>query len=282
MMVAANVGDLVQRQASILAEIDNLSREELESFANSPLPKDAVSSEIKKARKLLRGLLRTRNVGSNDLKITERGTDNPGIVASPPGFFVIDLLPLPEGGFDRGQVMKTPLVAWEIDSEGYATPVVPCSPMTDRWAVLMPTGFVVVDEWTRLGWGPQIPLMDWLKNEIDWVDPETGAFNFWTASEIAFERSGPLPRAIWFMMAGRRDWTGTPEELLGALSKFREHSHVTGWPSRSTALAQALKELEPILAGVGLIVTRNDEGRFLIHRQSDESAGGGSSSSSLQ
>ena len=65
-----NLDDLVQRQASILAEIDNLNDGELESFANSPLPEDAVSSEIKKARKLLRGLLRTGNVGSGDLKIT--------------------------------------------------------------------------------------------------------------------------------------------------------------------------------------------------------------------
>ena len=58
-----SVDDLVQRQASILAEIDNLNGEELESLANSPLPEDAVSDEIKKARKLLRGLVRTGNVG---------------------------------------------------------------------------------------------------------------------------------------------------------------------------------------------------------------------------
>ena len=68
-----NLDDLVQRQAAILADIDGLDSGELESFANSPLPEDAVSSEIKKARKLLRGLLRTRNVGSDDLKITRRG-----------------------------------------------------------------------------------------------------------------------------------------------------------------------------------------------------------------
>ena len=43
------------------------------SFANSPLPEDAVSSEDKKARKLLRGLLRTWNVGSGDLTIIWRG-----------------------------------------------------------------------------------------------------------------------------------------------------------------------------------------------------------------
>ena len=215
-----NLDDLVRRQAAILAEIDGLDNGELESFANSPLPEDAVSSEIKKARKLLRGLLRTWNVGSDDLKITRRGTDNPGIVASPPGFFVIDLLPLPEGGFDPKRAMKTPVVAWEIDSGGYATPVIPCSPMTDRWAVLTPTGFVIIDEYTGLGYKAPIALKDWIKirdrmGRRSW----NATSDFWTASEIAFEYSGPLPRAIWFMMAGRRDWAGTPEEMLEALSR---------------------------------------------------------------
>ena len=266
-----NLDDLVRRQAAILAEIDGLDNGELESFANSPLPEDAVSSEIKKARKLLRGLLRTWNVGSGDLKINRPGTDNPGIVTSPPGFFIIDLLPLPEGGFDREQVMKMPVVAWEIDGGGYAKPVIPCSPMSDRWAVLMPTGFVIVDECTRLGYEAPITLKDWIKSEIEWVeDPGSEPYDFWTASEIAFECSGPLPRAIWFMMAGRRDWTGTPEEMLEALSKFRDHSYVTGWPSGSAALAEALEELQSVLASVGLLAARMDDGRLLITRVGDD------------
>jgi hypothetical protein len=83
-------------------------------------------------------------------------------------------------------------------------------------------------------------------------------------------------------MAGRRDWTGTPEEMLEALSRFRDHTDTTGWPSRSTALAEALNELEPILAGVGLAIARTDDGRLLIHRESGESAHRGSPSSALQ
>ena len=59
--------------------------------------------------------------------------------------------------------MKTPLVAWEIDSAGYATPVVPCSPMTERWAVLTPTGVVITDEYTGLGLEGPIALKDWIK-----------------------------------------------------------------------------------------------------------------------
>ena len=61
--MTTNLDDLVRRQAAILAEIDGLDKGELESFANSPLPEDAVSSENRKAWKLLCGLLRTRNVG---------------------------------------------------------------------------------------------------------------------------------------------------------------------------------------------------------------------------
>ena len=117
--------------------------------------------------------------------------------------------------------MKIPVVAWEIDGGGYATPVIPCSPMSDRWAVLMPTGFVIVDEYTRLDYKAPITLKDWIRAEIEWAeDPKNATYDFWTASEIAFERSGPLPRAIWFMMAGRGDWTGTPEETLGHSPSF--------------------------------------------------------------
>ena len=66
--------------------------------------------------------------------------------------------------------MKTPVVAWEIDSGGEAKPVIPGPPMGDRWAVLTPTGLVIVDEWTRLDYGPQITLKDWIKSEIEWVE----------------------------------------------------------------------------------------------------------------
>lgn len=112
----ANIDYLVQRQAAILAKIDNLRGEELASLANDwPEGPD----EISKAWRLLRGLVRTGNVGAGDLKIARMRIDNPGIVPSPPGFFVIDLLPLPEGGFDCKQVMQTPVVAWEIDRYGY-------------------------------------------------------------------------------------------------------------------------------------------------------------------
>ena len=116
------------------------------------------------------GLSAPGTSGSGDLKISWRRTDNPGIVTSPPGFFVIDLLPLPEGGFDREQVMKTPVVAWEIDGGGYARPVIPGAPMTDRWAVLTPTGVVITDEFTSLGYEAPVALKDWIKSEIEWVE----------------------------------------------------------------------------------------------------------------
>ena len=76
------------------------------------------------------------------------------------------------------------------------------------------------------------------------------------------------------MMAGLRDWAGTPEEMREALSKFRDHTEATDWPSGTAAFAAALKELEPILAGAGLLISRTDDGRLLINRRSGDSAGG--------
>ena len=68
------------------------------------------------------------------------------------------------------------------------------------------------------------------------------------------------------MMDGRRDWTGTPEEMLEALSKFRDHTDAMGWPSDTAAFAAALKELQPMLASVGLLIARTDDGRLLVTR----------------
>ena len=65
--MAANIDDLVQRQAAILAEIDRLSSEELDFLGNLPLPEGAGSSWKNKARKLLRGLVRSRRVGQATL-----------------------------------------------------------------------------------------------------------------------------------------------------------------------------------------------------------------------
>ena len=267
-----SVDDLVQRQASILAEIDSLDLEEHNALANLPLPEDAVSKEVKKASRLLRGLLRTRNVGSSDHKTTTYGPNSiPGIIPALPGLFVIDLLPLPDGGFDSEQVMKTPVLAWQIDGWGYAKPVTPGMPLGDRWAVLIPTGFVIADEFTTLGDKPQFTLKEWIKSEFEWLgDSEAATWDCWTASEKAFEHSGPLPRAIWFMMAGHRDWSGTLEEMFEKLSRFRDKTGATGWPSRPVALAAVLKKLEPILAGVGLHLAHTDDGRVLVSRHSGE------------
>lgn len=94
------------------------------------------------------------------LKIDVRRTDNAGIVPSPPDLFVIDLLPLPDCGFDRKQVMTTPVVAWEIDGRGEAKPVIPGLPMGDRWSVLTPAGFVITNKFTSLGYRAPIKLRD--------------------------------------------------------------------------------------------------------------------------
>ena len=71
------------------------------------------------------------------------------------------------------------------------------------------------------------------------------------------------------MMAGRRDWTGTLEELHETLSKFHDGSfaEMAGWPEDPQAFAAALKELEPKLADADLLFSRTDDDRLLIYRR---------------
>ena len=141
--MAANIDDLVQRQASILAEIDRLNGQELEFLAQSALPEGAGSSGNDKARKLLRGLVRSRKVGSGHSEFKRGRINKPGVVQALPGFFVINLMPLSDGSYDREHVLREPVVAWRIDSANYAEPVIPGLPVTDRWAVLTPEGLCV-------------------------------------------------------------------------------------------------------------------------------------------
>ena len=55
----------------------------------------------------------------------------------------------------------------------------------------------------------------------------------------------------------------------------RDNTCATSWPSGTAAIEAALKELEPILASVGLLAARRDDGRLLINRVGDERADDG-------
>ena len=59
MKMTVNIENLVQRQAEILAAIDDLNGAELESLANATLPEAGATSAEDKARRLLRGLFRS-------------------------------------------------------------------------------------------------------------------------------------------------------------------------------------------------------------------------------
>ncbi len=82
-------------------------------------------------------------------------------------------------------------------------------------------------------------------------------------------------------MAGRRDWTGTLEELYEKLSNVQVGTFFarSGWPNGPEAFAANLRNLEPKLADADLLVDRIGNGRLLIHRRSSEYAPGESSSS---
>ena len=151
-------------------------------------------------------------------------------------------------------------------------PVIPGLPVTDRWAVLTPEGYVFTDEYTNVFGEAPLALKDWIKSEIEWLEGPSGdvlAFEYPTACEHVFEYGGPLAKAFGLMMAGRRDWTGTLEELHETLSKFHDGSfaEMAGWPEDPQAFAAALKELEPKLAGADLFIGRSDDGRLLIYRR---------------
>ena len=70
--------------------------------------------------------------------------------------------------------MKTPVVAWKIDRGGYAEPIVPGMPVTDRWAVLTPQGYVITDQYTNLFGDDPLQLKDWIKSEIEWLEDLSG------------------------------------------------------------------------------------------------------------
>ena len=248
--MAVNIDNLVQRQASVLAEIDRLNSRELDFLGNPPLPESAGLSCNSKARKLLRGLVRSRSVGQATLSLSGP-INKPGVVPALPGFFVINLVPLSDGRYDRERVLKEPVVAWRIDSANYAVPVLPGVSVSDRWAVLTPEGLVVTDQYTDLFGEAPLTLKDWIKSEIEWLEApseDVFPFEYPTCADV-FENGGPLAKAFGLMMAGRRDWTGTLQELHETLSKFHDgtFAEMAGRPEDPQAFAAALKELEPKL-----------------------------------
>ena len=276
--MATRLDDLIQRQDSILVELDNLHEEELNSLANS------AACEGDKARKLLRGLARSGNVGKAASVTSVRLTDTLTILPALPDFFVIDLLPLSDGSYHRERVGRTPVVGWQVENGNYVKPLIPSLPVTDRWAVLTPEGFVMTDQYTNVFAEAPLALKDWIKSEIEWLEYCNGGpvVEFPTVCNRVFDYSGPVANALGLMMAGRRDWTGTPKQLHKALSKFCDGIFVemAGWPKGRKAFAAALKKLEPKLADADLFLRQSDDGRLVIYRQSNESGGGGGGASS--
>ena len=201
------------------------------------------------------------------------------ILPALPDFFVIDLLPLSDGSYHRERVRRTPVVGWQVENGNYVKPLIPSLPVTDRWAVLTPEGFVMPDEYTSMFAGAPLSLKNWIKSEIEYIEGPSGlvlACEYPPECEHVFEYGGPLAKAFGLLMARRREWTGTPKQLHKALSKFRDGIFVemAGWPKGLKAFAAALKKLEPKLADADLFLRQSDDGRLVIYRQSGENDGG--------
>ena len=264
-----DVESLVRRLAAILTELEDLSPWisnplELESLAD-PAGKGPRSLHDENARRLLRLLLCAKL--ADPLVNASRGESC--VLPALPGHFVINLSPLPGGGFDLEHVIKEPVIAWRVDSSGHVQPLVPGLPVNDQWAVLAPSGRVITDEYTNLFGDCPVPLRDWIRSEISWFEldmlgmPDASS----SISARVFEFSGPLPRALWLMMEFKRDWSGSPEELIQELSISCGDSFSANLPSSASALLNALEEIETVLAEIGLSIVRIDDGRVRITRR---------------
>jgi len=265
----SRLDDLVRRQAAILAEIRNLDSAELECFAN--LPNSELGGDTKASR-LLRGLIRSQKFSPRtDLMIHSDKIREGETVPAVPGLFVINLMPLSGGGFDRKRVLKTPVIAWKVDSSGYATPIIPGLSVTDDWAVLTPDGFVIADEYASLSDIYPVELKDWINVEIEWAEEHGDpAYLFSTPSQELLVYRGPLARAVWQMMVTRRNWTGTPEEMLEIISVCCDDAYLTNLPTEPAAMLAGLAELQVVFADAGVFINRSDDGRLIVSRVADE------------
>ena len=121
------------------------------------------------------------------------------IIPALPDFFVIDLLPLSDGSYHRERVRRTPVVGWQVENGNYVKPLIPSLPVTDRWTVLTPEGFVMPDEYTSVFAGAPLSLKNWIKSEIEYIEGPSGlvlACEFPPECEHVFEYGGPLAKPL--------------------------------------------------------------------------------------
>src|SRR3954462_3311227 len=111
------VDDLVQRQACILAELEDPIGHDFQHLANSPVPDGAASERENKARKLVRALARREIVGKAPLP-TGLPATKPTIIPALPGFLVVGLMALSDGSFDRERVLREQVVGWRVKDCG--------------------------------------------------------------------------------------------------------------------------------------------------------------------
>lgn len=277
------IDDLVQRQASIFTDLSQLDTPDFEFLANSTLAEDTDSSVAAMGRKLLRGIVRTQRFGTAQIMSLPASTKST-TVAAQPGFYVIELMPLLDGNFDREHVLQEPVVGWQIDA-GTVTPLIVGRTVSDKWAVLTPEGTVATDEITNMLAENPKPLKEWIRWETAWQEGRIDG----PESEHLVDFKGPVAKALACMMSGRPYWTGTPEELYDKLYPVKEANFASleGWPDGPQAFTAGLEKLKRELAGTNLLFGRSDDGRLLIVRRFGEqpvggALSGGALSSALQ
>ena len=107
-----------------------------------------------------------------------------------------------------------------------------------------------------------------MKDEICWMEDDVNSTpDFATPWEAIFRWGGPISKAILTMMAWRTDdFIGSPEEFLKRLSAYRGRRDEL--PSNPFVLAAtAIAQSEAVLADVGIVVERIDDGRIRVGRR---------------
>ncbi len=259
--MTVKIDTLVSRIASIFSDLKLIPCSDLEAFANDE------ASNADTPTRFLRGLVRTRNVGLNNLRITSSSSAiSEAIVPALPGFYVIDLVPLADGGFDTTRVLREPVIAWKIEGGHYASPIIAGNGVLDRWAVLTPDNLVVTDWCTALCYKYPLNVLDWIAAEIEWLNSPENEGDFLTASQTALGTLGPVPLSIWLMMRVTPTWIGSVGKLDSALKPYRNVDEESHWPAEPDDLWSRLREVTPALAAVGICVDLTVDGLVRIER----------------
>ena len=171
-----DVDRLVRLQVRILGEARELNEHQQEILRKDGIPECGCSTDEIEARNLLVAIV---NGVAIENRPVERGLcSSSEIVPAAPGWYLIGLNPTQGARF----IFKTPLIAWQTDSERGLIPMVPGRKLVGWWHVLTPSELVISNHRRHA-----VPLADWITEELD-------DFAYLVHLEQRFEEKNNAPR----------------------------------------------------------------------------------------